>query len=37
MTSPIIPTPHQIIELEKKLTQKEIADIYGVNEKTVRR
>ena len=37
MTSPIILQPQQITKLEEKLTQQEIADIYGVNEKTVRR
>lgn len=37
MTSTIILQPHQIIKLEKKFTQREIADIFEVNVKTIQR
>ncbi|CAG8690768.1 8791_t:CDS:1, partial [Ambispora gerdemannii] len=34
MTSPIILQPHQIIKLEERFTQQEIANIFGINVKT---
>lgn len=37
MTSKVILQPYHIIRLEERFTQEELADIFGIDERTIRR